>query len=152
VIPKSGHRFSEKITRNKKLGADERDALAGDIVLRLAAAQHAHAILRQAAHGVLDVIDAEADVVKAALRIALEELGNRRIWPRRLDQLDLGGAELDIGEPHALLGVLHARSDRKSVGLMKPPRGRLDIGHDDGNVVQTGDHGVTLVGATLSLR
>ena len=62
---------------------DEREALAGDVVLRLAAAQHAHASLRQAAHGVLDVVDAEADVVKAALRIALEELGDRRIWPRR---------------------------------------------------------------------
>ena len=32
----------------KIAGMDERDALAGDVVLRLAAAQHAHAILRQA--------------------------------------------------------------------------------------------------------
>jgi len=48
----------------KIAGMDERDALAGDVVLRLAAAQHAHAILRQAAYGILDVIDAERGLLQ----------------------------------------------------------------------------------------
>ena len=44
-------------------------------------------------------------MVDAAARIALQEFRHRRIRPRRLHQLDLGAAEIDIGEPHALLLV-----------------------------------------------
>ena len=100
----------------------------------------------------LDVVDAEAEVMNAALRIAFEEFGDRGIRPRRFDQLDPGGAELDIGKPHALLGVFHARSDRESVFLVELPGGRLDVRHDDGDVVQTGDHDVTLAAGGAVLR
>src|SRR5215510_15103964 len=121
-------------------GMDEGDALARDVALRLAAAQHAHAGRAEAALGLRDVVDAETEVVDAALRIALEELGYGRIRARRLDQLDLSGAKLDIGEAHALLGVDHAWPYRKPVLVVELPRGCLDVGHDDGDVVQAGDH------------
>src|SRR5262245_50991760 len=71
----------------------------------IAAAQHAHAGRGEAAFGRRDVIDAETEVMDAALRIAFEELGDRRIRARWFHQLDLAGAELDISEAHALLGV-----------------------------------------------
>ena len=90
--------------------------------------------------------------MNAAVRIAFEEFGDRGIRPRRFDQLDPGGAELDIGKPHALLGVFHARSDRKSVFLVELPGGGRDVRHDDGDVVQTGDHDVTLAAGRAVLR
>src|SRR5262245_38282579 len=94
-------------------GMDESDALAGDVALRPAAAQHAHAGRAEAALGLGNVIDTETEVMDAALRIALEELGHGRIRPRRLDQLDLAGAEPDLGEADALHGVHQARADRQ---------------------------------------
>src|SRR5262245_29462996 len=124
-------------------GMDEGDALASDVALRPAAAQHAHARRAEAALGLGNVIDTETEVMDAALRIALEKLGHGRIRPRRLDQLDLAGAELDIGEAHALLGVRHARADLEPVLVVELPRGRLDVGYDDGDVVQAGDHGLS---------
>src|SRR5262245_2509720 len=124
-------------------GMDEGDALARHVVLRLAATQHAHAGRAESVHGLRDVIDAETEVMNAALRVAFEELGDRRIRTRWLDQLDLAGAELDISEAHALLGVHHARSDLEPVLVVELPRGRLDVGYDDGDVVQAGDHGLS---------
>src|SRR5215510_7540139 len=114
-------------------GMDEGDALARDVALRLSAAQHAHAGRAEAALGLRDVVDAETEVMDAALGIALEEFGDGRILPRRLDQLDLAGAELYVGEAHALLGVHHARSDHQPVLVLELARGRLEVGHDDGN-------------------
>jgi hypothetical protein len=88
----------------------------------------------------VDIIDAEAEVMDAAFRIAFEEFGDRRIRPRRLHQLDLGGAKLDIGETHALLGVDHARSDAKPVFVVELPRRRFEIRHGDRDMAQSGDH------------
>ena len=100
---------------------DEGDPLAGDVVLRLAVTQHAHPVAGKAARGLIDVVDAETEMMNAALRIALEELGDRRIRPRRRDQLDPGDAQLDIGETHALLGVEHRLADPQSVFLARAP-------------------------------
>src|SRR5712692_5295778 len=119
---------------------DEGDAIAGDAVLRLAAAEHAHAVAGEGARGVLDVIDAETEVMNAALRIALEKFGDRRIRPRWLHQFDLPGAKLDVGEAHALLVVHHARSHLQSVSLAQLPRRYFEIRHDDRDMAQSGDH------------
>src|SRR5947207_2422819 len=56
------------------------------------------------------------------------------------DQLDLGGAKLDIGETYALLGVDHARSDAKPVFVVELPRRRFEIRHGDRDMAQSGDH------------
>ena len=90
--------------------------------------------------GFPDVVDAEAEVMDAAFRVAFEEFGDRRIRPRWLHQLDLGGAKLDIGETHALLGVDHARSDAKPVFVVELPRRRFEIRHGDRDMAQSGDH------------
>src|SRR6516164_3507611 len=60
----------------KIAGMEEGDRLAGDVALRLAGAQHAHAVLSERTRGFLDVVDAEAEVMDAALGIALEEFGD----------------------------------------------------------------------------
>src|SRR5262249_56469970 len=100
-----------------------------DSAWRCAAAQPAPAVVSESVRGLLDIVDAEAEVMDAALRIALEELGDRRIPPRRLHQLDLAAAQLDIGETHALLGVDHGRSDAKPVFVVELPRRRFEIRH-----------------------
>src|SRR5262249_24136811 len=118
----------------------EGDRLAGDVALRLAGAQHAHAVLSERTCGFLDIVDAEAEVMDAALGIALEEFGDRRIRPRRLHQLDLTAAELDVGQTHALLGVDHARSDAKPVFVVELPRRRYEVRHGNRDMAQWGDH------------
>src|SRR5262245_9836267 len=104
---------------------EEGDRLARDVALRPTGAQHGPAVLSESMRGLLDIVDAEAEVMNAAFRIAFEEFGDRRIRPRRLHQLDLGGAKLDIGETHALLGVHHARSNTKPVFVVELARRRF---------------------------
>jgi len=57
---------------------DEGDRLTRDVALRPAAAQHAHAVLSESMRGLLDTVNAEAEVMDAAFRITFEEFGDRR--------------------------------------------------------------------------
>src|SRR5215831_3553187 len=124
----------------KIAGMDEGNGRARDVVLRFAFPQNANTVFAESADGFGDVIDAEADVMNAALRIAFEKFGHRRIGPRRLHQLDPAVAEFDIGEAHALLGVFHAGANLEAVFRAEQPRRRLEIGHDDRDMAQLGDH------------
>src|SRR5262245_4166736 len=74
-------RFELDQRTQKIAGMDEGDALPRDIVLRLAAAQRPHAVPYEVLRGALDVVDAETEMMDAALRIALEEFRDRRIRP-----------------------------------------------------------------------
>src|SRR5215470_5978846 len=125
----------------KIAGMDESDALAGDVVLRLAAAQHAHA-----------VVHVQGEMMDAALGIALEELSDRRIRPRRLHQLDLAASELHVSKAHALLGVHLSWSDGQPVFLVQRARRRFEIRHDDRDMAQSGDHGLNYALFTCSRR
>jgi hypothetical protein len=81
-------------------------------------------------------------VVDAAMRITFEKLRHRRIRSRRFHQLDPRVAELDIGEPYALLLVDARGTDPQPVGFLEPCRSRVEAGNDDGYVTQPGDHAV----------
>src|SRR5262245_28461841 len=128
----------------KIAGMEEGDWLARDVVLRPAFTKNADAVFGKSVRGFLYVVDPEAEMMNAALRIALEEFGDRRVGPRRLHQFDLAVAEFDIGEAYALLDVLHARPNREPVFRVELPRRRFEIRHDDRDMTQSGDHGQVL--------
>src|SRR5215471_8893797 len=58
--------------RPEVAGMDEGDRFVRDVALRLAGAQHAHAVLSESMRGLLDIVDAEAEVMDAAFRITFE--------------------------------------------------------------------------------
>src|SRR5262249_23668153 len=118
---------------------EEGDRLARDVALRLAGA-YPPPVLSERIRGPLAVPRAEAAMMDAAFRIAVEGFGDRRIRLRRLHQLDLGGAKVHIGETHALLGVDRARSDAKPVFIAELPRRRFEVRHGDRDMAQSGDH------------
>ncbi len=60
------------------LGMQEQHRLAMGADLGFAVAEHARAFRLEAVAGSADVVDLVADVVDAAVRIALQELGDRR--------------------------------------------------------------------------
>ena len=123
------HQSAQEIVR-----MDEGDPFARHIELRRAVAQHADALGGEFAGGGVHIVHAQAEMVDAAARISLQEFRDRRIRPRRLHQLDLGAADVDIGEPHALLLVEPALAGRQSVFLLQHARRRLDVRHDDRHV------------------
>src|SRR5262249_654433 len=69
--------------------------LAVGAELRLAVAEYARALPSEAVARRDDVVDLVADVVDAALGVALQELGDRGILAEGLEQLDLGIRQRD---------------------------------------------------------
>jgi len=120
----------------------ESDAFAVHIAALPALAEHARALLREAGSSRGDIVHVEAEMMDAAARISFEEFRHRRIRPRRLHQLDLGGAEIDVGEAHALLLVEHALAHDQSISVGERACGGVDVGHDDRHVSKTDSHPV----------
>src|ERR1051326_8189794 len=79
-------------------------------------------------------------MVDTAVRIALEELRDRRILPERLEQLDLGVRQRDEHGGDAVLGLRHRRRHLRAQRLAVDPRGRRDVAHRDGDVIEPSDH------------
>ncbi len=68
----------------------EQHRLAVRADLGVAVAEHARAFGFQLVAGAKNIVDLVADVMDAAVRIAFEEFGDRRVLAERLEQLDLG--------------------------------------------------------------
>src|SRR5262245_39532839 len=109
----------------KILRVHERDAIAVNIVLRLASAEDLRAVRRKRTRGALDAIDVETEVMDAAGRIALEKLRNRRARARRLHQLEAGIAKIDPGNAHALLHVRLGRARLQAIDRLQSLDRRL---------------------------
>src|SRR5262249_17410307 len=77
------------------LGMEEQHRLAVRAGLRRAVAEHAGALPPEPVARRQDVIDLVAQMVDAAVRVALEESRDRRILAERLEQLDLGVGQRD---------------------------------------------------------
>ena len=87
-----------------------------------------------------DVVHFVADVMDAAVRIALQELGDGRIRAERLEQLDLGVGQRDEHRGHAVGRLRHGG------GYLRPERvaidfaGLGDVAHRDGHMIEPSDH------------
>src|SRR5262245_3963890 len=76
----------------------------------------------------------------AAVRVALQELGDRRALPERLQELDLGVGQRDEHRGDAVVGLRHRGrhlgAERRAIDV----GGLADIAHRDGDVIETSDH------------
>src|SRR5262245_25442766 len=77
------------------LGMQEQHGLAVGADLRLAVSEHPRTLCLELVPGGADVVDLVADMVDPAVRIALEELRDRRGLSERLEELDLGVGQRD---------------------------------------------------------
>ena len=91
-------------SRQKSLGCRNSTGLPCAPIFGIAVAQHAGAVgLEPVARGD-DVVDLVAEVMHAAGRILFQEGGDRRGLAQRLQQFDLGVADIDEDDRHAVLG------------------------------------------------
>src|SRR5919206_2938476 len=125
------------------LRVQEEHRLAVRADLRLAVAQDPRALPGQLLARRADVLDLVADVVDAALRIALEEARNGRIGAERLQELDLGVGKLDEDGRHAMLGLRRGVRDLGAEETAIDLRRGLEIRHRDRDVIETADHSVS---------
>src|SRR5262245_14122767 len=79
----------------KILGMEKQYRLAVRAGLRRAVAEHPGALSLEPVACRQDVVDLVAQMVDAAVRIALEEFRDRRFRSERLEQLDLGVRQRD---------------------------------------------------------
>src|SRR5437763_1631858 len=122
------------------LRVQEQDRLAVGADLRFAVAEDARALVLEPVAGGADVVDLVADVMDAAVRIALEELRDRRALPEWRQQLDLR-----VGQDHehggdAVIGLPHGGRylGAQAVAING---GRLgEIADRDGDVIEAADH------------
>ena len=112
-------------------------------LLRLAVAKHARALRFERVAGRADIGNFIADVVDAAFGIALQEFGNRRRVAKRFDQLDLRVWQSDEDRGHAMLRLRHGRRDLGTKRLAINVRSPGNIGHGNGDVVESADHALS---------
>src|SRR6476469_30875 len=109
-------------------------------VLLHAVANHARAFVLKLDDTRLDAVHLQAEMMYAAARIALEEFRDGRIGARRLHELDLRIAEIDVRHAHALLLVHADFADFQAVFFFELARGGLEVRHNDGHVAESGNH------------
>src|SRR6056297_3047926 len=121
----------------------EQHRLAMRADLRLARAEDPRPVFDELVARGMDVRDLVADVVDAAGRVLLEKAVDRAVLSQRVEQLD-------EDDPHPVIGLVLRRADRRAerASIL---RGRgLEVGHRDGDMVETSDHGDTPVTETVA--
>src|SRR6056297_75881 len=112
--------------------------------LGLAVAQHAHpARLEPVARG-KDILDLVADMVDTARGVLFQKAPDRAVRAQRIKQLDLGVGQLDEHHRHTVIGLVLRRADMGTQRIAVLGARGLEIGHGDGDMVETSDHGALL--------
>ena len=93
----------------------------------------------QPAQLALDVVDAEADVVQPVAVLG-HPPRQRVVRVERLDQLQIGVAEIEVGQPHRHLGRLVHRHHREPEPVAEVQERGLGVGNRDGDMVEAADH------------
>ncbi len=124
----------------KSFGMQEQHRLAVGADLRLALAEHARALRHEPVARFPDVGHLVAEMVDAAIGVALEEGGDRRLVAEHAEQLDLGVGQLDEDRGHAMLGLVDLIGDLGAERVAVDRGRRLQVRHGNGNVIQTPDH------------
>ena len=76
----------------------------------------------------------------AAVRIPLQEFGDRGIRAQRMQQFDLRVGQFDEHDRHAVVGLGLRDGNACAQPLAIGPGGRFEIRDGDGDVVQFSDH------------
>src|SRR6476619_4241923 len=124
----------------KVLRMQEQHRLAVRADLRIAVAKHARALRFQPVARGENVIDLIADVMDAAVRIALEEFRDRGVLAERLEQLDLGVRQRDEHRVHTVIRLRHHGGDIRAERIAVKLGSLGNIADRNGDVVETADH------------
>ncbi len=87
-----------------------------------------------------DVFDFVADMMHAAGRVLFEERGDRRGFAERLEQFDLGVADVDEDDGDPMLGKRLRRGHLGAQRLAIDGGGGGEVRHGDGDVVEASEH------------
>src|SRR5713101_6234481 len=128
----------------KILRMQEQNRLAVRAHLGLAVAQHARALrLERIARGD-DVVDLVAQMMDAAVRIALEEFRDRRGRAQRLQEFDLGVGQRDEHRGDAMRRLRLRRRHLGAERLAVYRRRLGDVADRDRHMVEPSDHASSL--------
>ena len=113
--------------------------------LRHAVAEHARALLDQGVARRDDIRNVIANVVDAAVRIALKKFGDRRSFAERLDKFDLGIGQRRKHGDDAMLRQRHRRGNIGAERGAVNPGGLLGVLDCNGYVIEPAQHGISPV-------
>src|SRR5215470_9659042 len=125
----------------KILGMEEQHRLAMRADLRLAVTEHARAFLDELVTRGEDVDHLVADMMDAAVGVALDEFCNRRGLAQRLDELDLGVGQRHEHGDHAVLGQRHGFRNRGAERAAIDLCGLLRVLDRDRHMIEPAQHG-----------
>jgi hypothetical protein len=86
-----------------------------------------------------------AEMVQAAVRVPLKELGDRRAVAERLKKLDLGVGQGDEDRGYAVVRLRHRCRNVRAEHIAIDGGGLTDIGHRDRYVIEPADHACNLL-------
>src|SRR5580704_5526265 len=129
------------------LRVQEQHRLAMGSDFGLAVAEDARALPFQAVARRDDVVDLIADMVDAAVGIALEKFRNRRPLTEWFQKLDLCIGKCNEHRGHAVIRLRYRGRDLSSERIAVDMRRLADIAHGDGDVVEPSDHAGILLRA-----
>src|SRR5215469_12819940 len=107
---------------------------------RRAVAEHTGPFPAELVARLQDIVDLIAQMMNAAVRVALEEPCNRRIRAEWLQELDLGVGKRDEHRGNAVFRLWHRSRDLGAERLAIHAGSRRDVAHRNGNVIEPSDH------------
>ena len=117
---------------------NHRQAVGADA--RLAVADDRHAVGLHRFDGGVNVPHLVAEMVYPALGIAFQEPGDGGCFAQRVDEFDLAVRQFHEDGGHAVLGQRLRRRNRGPERISVKRRGRVEVRHRDGDVVESPDH------------
>src|SRR6516165_136875 len=124
----------------KILRMQKQDRLAMRADLGLAISEHPSPFLDQGIAGGDDVGDLVADMVDAAVGIALQEFCDRRLVAQRLDELDLGVGQRHEDGDNAMLGQRYGLRDLGTEGCAVDSGRLLGVLHSNRDMIEPTQH------------
>src|SRR6476659_5508662 len=114
--------------------------------LWVAVADHTRALRFELVARGQDVGHLVAHMMDAAVRVLLQELGDRAICAERLQELDLGVGQIDENDRDAVLGLRRRSGYFSAQSIAIDGGGGGEILHRDGDVIEASDHGLLRLG------
>src|SRR3984957_14665730 len=107
---------------------------------RVSVSKHAPARSFELVAGGDDVLNLIAEVMHAAVRIAIEKLGDRRVRAQRMQEFDFRVGQFDEDDGHPMIRLRFRFGNASAECFPIGPRRLFEIGDSDSDVVELTDH------------
>src|SRR5580698_452872 len=108
---------------------------------RVSVPEHAPAGSFELVAGGDDILNLIAEVMYAAVRIAIEKLGDRRVRAQRMQEFDFRIGQFDEDDRHPMIGLWLRGRDAGAQRFAINQRRLLEIRDGDGDMVELAHHG-----------